>query len=1200
MNNAVVLRRNGLAMTAWSLAAVLASAHCANAQRARIFSRQAPAVSAMALGRLAASAPVRLTFTLPLRNEAELDAYLKRIADPKDPLYGRYLSPQEFLEQYGPTQADYDAVAAYAAGQGFTVLKRHANRLVLDVAAPSATVERAFSVRLLQYRDRAGAAFHAPDAAPAVPAAVAARLSGVVGLNSQRVLTPQAQPLRNGVASIGRNNQIGTGPYNGLAPADIKAAYNLTSIAANGAGQTLGLFELDGYNASDVQAYETYFGLPFVPLQNVLIDGFSGAAGGNADEVTLDIELQAAIAPSASKIVVYEGPNSSYGLVDTFNQMAVDNQAKSISVSWGSSEQFVSGDEIGAENAIFKQMAAQGQSVYVASGDRGAQDWGQGPTVYDPASQPFVVSVGGTTLSTAGAGGAWLNENTWNNGNGNATGGGVSKVWAIPSWQSGAGSTAGMTSTTNRNVPDVALDADPYTGYAIFYNGAWNLYGGTSCAAPVWAAFNALVNQQRASAGKTPLGFAAPAIYTAARGANGGIDFHDIADGVTNELYPAVAGYDNVTGWGSLNGVNLFHDLSGAAAYTPPSTTTVTSSPLADANVHDGSYAKNNFGSQTALHVQTSAKAGSNEIAYLKFDLTALPATISSATLRLYGSNPTSGYSGAATASGVSNNSWTESGVTWNNRPAVGSALSSATVTHTAAWTQWDVTSFVQAQKAAGQTQVSLAVTMGSSAANADAFNSRESASNKPQLVVTSAAPPLAPFSVTAYPHNASITVNWIGSGDATSFSVYRATSASGPYSLLSASVVGSPYQDASAVNGVPYWYYVKAANSVGSSAASSAVTETASIDAVGDATFVQSGSLLYAYSGGGAYQAASLISVDSLGSEALRQSYMYTAGYGSFAAPIADLSGNLYVAGQNGGPLTDGGLGTVLKIDSAYNPTVLHAFENFAPDQTNTTGAFPSCALAQAADGSLYGTAIMGGAYGAGTLYRVGLDGSYVKLHDFNAPTDGGSPYAGVTLGPDGNYYGVAWNRGPSGAGTLYSITPAGVFRVVHAFTGSEGSYPRTQLVIGPDGYFYGACGAGGANGTGTVYKADLSGNITVLHNFGPMDNKYRGPDGVDPDGEIAVGSDGTIYGSTILGGPNGTGTIYKIDSAGNETLLHVFSADTYGTNTDGAYNWTGLMRAADGNLYGVNYRGGKYSYGVAYQCTPAGVFRTLHSFHF
>lgn len=602
MKHTLTNRRRGRPGTLSSLIILMGTSLSAQAQAPIRLPGHAPAAvaTARALGRVAAQEPIHLALTLPLRDQADLDDLLARLYNPSDPLYGQYLTSAQFAERYGPTQADYDAVAAFARSRGLTVTATHSNRAVLDVAGPAGMVEAAFGLHLLRYQGADGRLFHAPDAVPAVPADIAARLTGVVGLDDAQVwhthnrrLAPDplaAPSLAPALTPYVLPSQIGSGPGGGLTPSDIKTAYNLNDTTLTGGGQTLGLFELDGYTPSDITTYEDTFGLPHVPLQNVLVDGYSGAAGADAVEVTLDIELQTALAPGASQILVYEAPNSSRGVIDTYNRIASDNLAKQISTSWGLAEDqsmvFVN------EYPAFKQMAAQGQTIYAASGDEGAYDDGSSLSVDDPASQPYMTGVGGTQLTTAGPGGTWSSETTWNGG-GNPRyggGGGISTLWAIPSWQQGVISPASQGSTTMRNVPDVALTSDPTTGYAVYIDGQWQIYGGTSCASPCWAGFTALVNEQRAANGSPALGFASPALYALGKGARGGVDFHDIADGSTNRYYPAVLGFDLATGWGSFNGLNLLPDLVASAPYTEGGGGTTGTQLLGNPGFENGTY----------------------------------------------------------------------------------------------------------------------------------------------------------------------------------------------------------------------------------------------------------------------------------------------------------------------------------------------------------------------------------------------------------------------------------------------------------------------------------------------------------------------------------------------------------------------------------------------------------------------------------
>ena len=548
------------------------------------------------LGRVAASQTVGLALTLPLRNQAALDDLLSRLYTPGDPLYGQFLTPEEFTARFGPTQSDYAAVAASAKSLGLQVTGTYPNRLILDVSGPASVVEKAFALHLQNYRTASGRVFRAPDAGPALPSGLAGRVAGVVGLDTALRLHSHLRPALSERAA-------GSGPKGGLAPSDIKTAYSLNSVGANGAGQSIALFELDGYTASDITTYESNFGLPAVQIQKIVVsDGTStatGAVGPSSDETTLDIELAQALAPNLSKILLYVSPNTNPGVLATLNRIVSDNSAKQISTSFGEDEASSGAAFIAMEAPIFQQMAAQGQSMLSATGDYGAYDDGSTLSVDDPASQPYVTGVGGTTLATNGTGGPYVSESVWglfyNVNDPNSTGGGdfgvgggggFSTIWPAPSYQTALVPTPAM-----RSVPDVALDSDPETGYAIYVSGAWHVYGGTSAAAPLWAGFTALVNQQRAAAGKAPIGFLNPTLYSIGESGLDTADFHDVTTG-NNLYYPALPGYDSATGWGSFTGSALLATLvnglpAGSSAYLTGTVTAAdTGLPLPNVTVH--------------------------------------------------------------------------------------------------------------------------------------------------------------------------------------------------------------------------------------------------------------------------------------------------------------------------------------------------------------------------------------------------------------------------------------------------------------------------------------------------------------------------------------------------------------------------------------------------------------------------------------
>jgi len=509
-----------------------------------------------------------ITLALAPNNVADLNQQLMALYQPGSSSYHQFLTPDEFRAQYGPTQTQMSQVQAFLTASGFQSINVNENGFLVHASATVAKVNAAFHTELHQYQDRTGKTFRAPAYELQIPSELA--IQSVHGLHDLTHLSPHLKQFSSSAPGTSKAPQQATGPGGGFSPSDVRSAYNVPT-AADGTGQTLAVMELDGYTASDITGFEQFFNLPATPLQNVLVDGTSGSAGGGAAEVTLDIELMIALAPHATSILVYEGPNDDQGILDTYSKIANDNLAKSVSTSWGTSENSNSSSFLQSENTIFMQMAAQGQSIFAAAGDSGAYDDGSSLVTDDPASQPYVTGVGGTTLTTS-SNGAYQSETTWNAGSASAGGGGggISQFWTQPTWQNGLATTANKASSTMRNVPDVSLNADPSTGYAIFYQGGWGTWGGTSCAAPLWAAFTALVNQQRQAVGLGTLGYANPSLYQIGKGSRYTSDFHDIADGSTNLFYPAVTGYDDATGWGSFNGTNLFDDLTANPA--PPVT----------------------------------------------------------------------------------------------------------------------------------------------------------------------------------------------------------------------------------------------------------------------------------------------------------------------------------------------------------------------------------------------------------------------------------------------------------------------------------------------------------------------------------------------------------------------------------------------------------------------------------------------------
>lgn len=522
------------------------------------------------VGRASRIAPVnesdvlKLSVVLTLNNEAELNEFLADITSPNSHMYGHFLEQNDFMARFAPTEDQVKWVSSYLSQNGITIESVEPNRMIIKVSAQVSVINRLFHTEIYHYQDELGERFYAPAYELQVDENLP--ILSVLGLENRIKARSHLKMINP--SQVAEKKMIDGKLVSGYAPSDIKKAYSFSSNL-NGAGQTLALFELDGFTQSDVTAYEKAFGLPNVPLEVILVDGFSGSPGSGAGEVTLDIELMIALSPGVAKIIVYEGPNTTSGLVDTYNKIATDNRAKSISTSWGLSEKQSQGSTIQSENQIFKQMAAQGQALFAASGDSGAYDDGTTLGVDDPASQPMVVGVGGTNL-TVNADKSYAKETTWSHGSGpgQGGGGGISTVWSIPTWQQGVANSSNKASSTMRNVPDVALDADPATGYAIYFGGSWTVFGGTSCAAPLWAAFWAQVNQQRALNAQTALGFPNTFLYQAGSSTSYSTIFHDITVG-TNGYYPAVAGYDAATGFGTFFGDKLVAYLAPSSGPSP-------------------------------------------------------------------------------------------------------------------------------------------------------------------------------------------------------------------------------------------------------------------------------------------------------------------------------------------------------------------------------------------------------------------------------------------------------------------------------------------------------------------------------------------------------------------------------------------------------------------------------------------------------
>ncbi|MFF7637214.1 protease pro-enzyme activation domain-containing protein [Kitasatospora sp. NPDC008050] len=617
-----------LPLCAASLSVTTAQAATPNASASRIAlpNTVTPAVAhSQKQGDVPATQQLSVAVSLKLRNTADLDNFLADVANPKSPNYGHYLTPAEFTARYAPTQADVDHVVAFLKSQGLTA-SVSANRQVIDAKGTNAQIAQAFGTHESAYYDASDAKqFFANDNAATLPADVAAVVQGISGLNNKTVRTPElAKP--NGAQPMATPSGYGPSQYDG--------AYNLNKVGADGTGVKVALWEFDGYQSSNLSTYDQQFGLSGPAVTTVPVDGqsYDSAPGQGQGEVELDSEIVRGVAPKATQLV-YEAPNSDQGEIDMAAKIVADDQVSVISISWGGCEPDTTQSSMTAVDTSFKQAAAEGISVYSASGDDGSRDCTRSTSgasvksVDFPGSDTYVTSVGGTNLQVSGT--SYSSESAWS-----TAGGGVSTVFSKPSWQTGTG-----VSGTMRTVPDVSSNADPNSGFAIYTQGtsgpAWQQYGGTSAAAPLWSGFTALFNQKAKTAGKANLGQANPALYSVANSGSYGTAFHDVKTGA-NQDFNAGTGYDQVTGWGSPVADALTTALLGGGTGPTGDTVTVTGPGAQNGTV----------GTAVSLQVNGTDSASGQTLSY---SATGLPAGLSISTSGLISGTPTAAGTSSVT-----------------------------------------------------------------------------------------------------------------------------------------------------------------------------------------------------------------------------------------------------------------------------------------------------------------------------------------------------------------------------------------------------------------------------------------------------------------------------------------------------------------------------------------------------------------------
>ncbi len=500
----------------------------------------------------------RIEATLVLRRRAPLPEQAR-------------LSPAELAAAHGADPADVHLVTTTLATAGIDVVETDVASRRMRIAGPANAMEAAFGTSLTRVRrtdrtDASGAALEHRyrQGQLSLPDGLDGVVIAVLGLDDR----PQADTRLAGEAT----------------PAAAKISYTPVQLAqiyalpagTTGAGQTIAILEFGGgYTASDMDAYFAKLGLTPPTITAVGVDGANNSPTGDpsgADgEVQLDIEVAGAIAPGA-QLVVYFAPNDDAGFVDALSTAAhASPTPAAISISWGQSEDSWTAQTRTALDDAMADATALGTTVLVAAGDSGSSDSGSGVHCDYPASSPYALGCGGTSLQADAATGEVSSETVWNRGtSGGSTGGGVSDVYPVPAWQANAGVPARSGGGAGRGVPDVAAAADPATGYRVSVDGSDVVFGGTSAVAPLWAG---LVARIAADLGHG-LGLLQPTIYAGATPGHTAPGFRDIVSG-NNGAYQAAPGWDPCTGLGVPDGTALLAVLQqgGSGTATGPSST---------------------------------------------------------------------------------------------------------------------------------------------------------------------------------------------------------------------------------------------------------------------------------------------------------------------------------------------------------------------------------------------------------------------------------------------------------------------------------------------------------------------------------------------------------------------------------------------------------------------------------------------------
>jgi subtilase family serine protease len=522
--------------------------------------------SAQLLNRAAPAQEIEVVLGLNIRDEDKLNQLIAEQNDPSSPNYRKYLSAAEFKNRFSPTQADVDAVVAFLQSNGLTVVEISDNHLLITVKGTVEQLEKAFRVRVNVYSLNSQTHL-SNDRDPSVPAQLKGVVRSVLGMST--FAEYQSRAVRNQPNAHSAQQAQPQARPAGLGADDIATAYdypNMNNANAgtkySGSGVTIAVATAYGYDKKDIEKYWNTYGVKRTgKLDNVAVGGRTNKLEG---ETTLDVQQVTAQAPGAD-VIVYIGANPKFTtFAKVFSKIVSDNKADVVSISWGLCEEYTGPAQIYPEHASFKQGAAQGIAFFAAAGDDGAYDCGE-PGKYSadyPAADPYVTAVGGTSL-TINADKSRRTETAWT-----GAGGDTSIEFDRPTWQTGKGIPAGDKRVTS----DVSLVADPSTGYSMYFQGKWEVAGGTSFAAPAWAALWGLNLEATGGARMT----SNPTFYRIGQHADYSTLFHDITTGNNGNGqgpgHPAGPDWDHPTGWGVPKAEALIQWLVNDTKNPTPST----------------------------------------------------------------------------------------------------------------------------------------------------------------------------------------------------------------------------------------------------------------------------------------------------------------------------------------------------------------------------------------------------------------------------------------------------------------------------------------------------------------------------------------------------------------------------------------------------------------------------------------------------